>query len=128
MSETEWLFFGGDLVYYNAIGGGICAIVLAPVTISCLYYCIGFVPAFNKRPWLGYVVVAAVIACVHIRNALTVSTPAIELVAFAAQLPIHLMACRAFQKADNIFAPILTLSLANLLASGRIIVLMLTGG
>lgn len=127
MSETEWLFFSGDLVYYNPIGGLICAIVLAPVTVSCLYYCVGFVPAFNRKPWLGYAVVAAVISCVHIRNALSVSTPAIELVAFAAQLPIHLLACRAFQKADNIFAPVLTLSLANLLAAGRIIALMLAG-
>ena len=124
MSETEWLFFSGDLVYYNPLGGSICAIVLAPVTISCLYYCVGFVPAFNRKPWLGYVTVAAVISCVHIRNALSVSTPATELVAFAAQLPIHLLACRGLQKADNIFAPILTLSLANLLAAGRILLLL----
>lgn len=128
MSETEWLFFSGDLIYYNPIGGSICAIVLAPVTISCLYYCVGFVPAFNRRPWMGYAVVAMVIACVHIRNALTVSTPTTELVAFAAQLPIHLMACRAFRKADSIFAPIFTLSLANLLATGRILSWMFAGG
>ncbi|MBR4972783.1 MAG: hypothetical protein IKY59_07420 [Oscillospiraceae bacterium] len=127
MSETEWLFFSGDLVYYNPLGGGICAIVLAPVTISCLYYCVGFVPAFNRRPWLGYVTIAGMIACVHIRNSINVSTPATELVAFAAQLPIHLLACRAFRKADNIFAPILTLSLANLLAAGRIFLLLLGG-
>jgi hypothetical protein len=40
-----------------------------------------------------------------------------EIVAFAARLPFHLIACWAFRRSDNICVPILTLASVNLLSS-----------
>ncbi len=127
ISETQILYFPIDMIYFNPLMGVICAVVLSPIIISCLYYCVGFVPAFNKWPWLGYVVVSVLVGFFQIRNNVTSWDLATECIMFAAQLPIHLIACWAYRRANNICAPIFTLSLANLLACGRILWLIFTG-
>lgn len=121
ISETQILFFPIDMIYYNPIVGVICAVLLSPIIISCLYYCTGFVPAFNKWPWLGYVVVTVLVGFFQIRNNVTAWDLSTEIIMFAFQLPIHLIACWAYRRANNICAPIFTLSLANLLACGQIL-------
>ena len=127
ISETQILFFPIDMIYYNPLMGVICAVLLSPIIISCLYYCTGFVPAFNKWPWLGYVVVTVLVGFFQIRNNVTAWDFSTEIIMFAFQLPIHLIACWAYRRANNICAPIFTLSLANLLACGRLIILSLLG-
>ena len=49
------------------------------------------------------------------------------MILYFAQLPIHLIACWSYKKADSIFAPILVLTIANLLACVRLIILALLG-
>lgn len=127
ISETQILFFGIDLLYYNPLLGVLCAVVFSPIIISCLFYCVSFVPAFNKWPWLGYVAVSALVGFFQIRNNLTPWDLSTEIILFAFQLPVHLIACWAYRRANNICAPILALALANLLACGRILWLIFTG-
>ncbi len=127
ISETQILFFGIDFLYYNPLMAVICAAVCSPIIISCLFYCIGFVPAFNKWPLLGYVSVSVLVAFFQIRNNVTTWDLATECILFAVQLPIHLIACWAYRRANNICAPILTLFLANLLACGWMLWLLFVG-
>lgn len=117
VTEGQILLFASDMIYYNPIMGFLCGVAISPIVVSCLFYAIGFAPAFNKKPWLGYVVVTALLAFFHIGNDSTAFDTMTELVAFAFQLPFHLIACWSFRRSDNICVPIITLAATNLLAS-----------
>lgn len=127
LSETQIMLYSTDLTYSSPVLGFICMCLLSPVVISCAYYAIGFVPAFNVRPWLGYVVVALVLAVPHICNASTYWDSTEETVIYFAQLPIHLIACRAYHKTENVWTPICCVIFANLIACVRLLVLLLLG-
>lgn len=127
ITELDVLFYSTDLVYLLPVIGLISTVLLAPFAITCAYYAIGFAPAFNVRPWLGYVVVAVVTAIPHICNACTYWDPTVEAVLYVSQLPLHLLACRAYQKTENIWAPIACLMFANLVSFLRLLVLLLIG-
>lgn len=127
IAETNLLMFSTDLVYGRPVIGFICMVLFSPVVITCAFYATGFVPAFNVRPWLGYLVVAVVTAVPAICNASTYWDPVIEIVLYLSRLPIHMVACRAYQKTENIWAPILCLMIANLIACLRLLLLLLTG-
>lgn len=127
LSEMDIFLLSADIPYLNPIPGTIAMVLLTPLVCSCLYYSVAFVPAYNVRPWLGYLLVALFLAFPRMCNAVTQWDPATEMILYFAQLPIHLIACWSYKKADSIFAPILILTIANLLACGRIIVLSLLG-
>lgn len=127
ISETQILFFGMDMLYYNPLLGLLCAVILSPIIISCLFYSVSFVPVFNRWPWLGYVAVSVLVGFFQIRNNVTGWDISTEVILFVIQLPIHLIACWAYRRANNVCAPILTLALANLLACGRILWMIFIG-
>ena len=127
VSELQVLFLGIDMLYYNPLLGLLCAVVFSPVIISCLFYTVSFVPAFNKWPWLGYVAVAALVAFFQIGNNVTGWDVTTEIILFVIQLPVHIIACWAYRRANNICAPILTLALANLLACCRLLWMIFIG-
>ena len=116
ISEMEILYIGGDLVYYSPLASFLCAVVLAPLTVTCLFYCVSFAPAFRVRPWLGYVAVAVWLGFTHINNAVTYWDITMEIALFILQLPIHMIACWAYKKTNNVFSPMAVLTLTNLLA------------
>ena len=125
VSEMEVLFFGGELVFYNPLLSFICAVVLSPLSITCLFYCVSFVPAFRVRPWLGYLAVAVWIGFTHINNAVTSLDVFTEIGVFIPQLPIHIIACWSFRRTNNVWTPMVTLAFANLLAWAYLFVLFL---
>lgn len=127
LSEMDIFLLSADIAYLNPIPGTIAMVLLSPMICSCIYYSVAFVPAYNVRPWLGYLLVALLLAFPRCCNAFTHWDPATELVLYLAQLPIHLIACWSYQKADSIYAPILVLTITNLLACGRMIVMALLG-
>ncbi len=127
ITELDVLFYSTDLVYTKPLIGFISTVLLAPFAITCAFYAVGFVPAFNVRPWFGYVMVAVVTAIPHICNGFTYWDPTVEAILYASQLPIHLIACRAYQKTENIWTPIFCLILANLVAFLRLLILLLIG-
>ena len=127
LSEMDIFLLSSYIPYLNPIPGTIAMVLLSPLVCSCLYYSVAFAPAYNVRPWLGYLLVALMLAFPRLCNAFTHWDPAEEMALYFAQLPFHLIACWSYKKADSIYAPILVLTIANLLACGRLIVLALLG-
>lgn len=117
LSEMDVFVLCADVVLGNKLFGTLCMVLVVPLTTSCLYYAVGFVPAYNVRPWLGYLVTAAAVAFPRICNALTYWYPEEELVLYLAQLPVHLVACWSYKKMDSIWAPITSIAITNLISS-----------
>lgn len=116
VGEVDLLMFSLDFIYISPIVGSLVFVLLTPVTTTCLYYAMGFAPVCYKKPWLAYVVVALVLAIPRAINSLLFWSPAQEFAIYLGQLPIHLLACRAYQKSDTVWAPIFCLMTANLIA------------
>ena len=99
------------------IWGTLCIALLVPFAITGLFYAPGFAPVCKNKPWLAYLCVAFVIllpAAFYIfwrGNAVDVMT------LYILQLPIHLIACWSYQKTDSVWAPVVSLSIINLLTS-----------
>lgn len=117
LSEMDIFSLSSNVVLGNKIFGTLCMVLIVPVTTSCLYYAVGFVPAYNVRPWLGYLTLAAAVAFPRICNGMTHWDPATEMVLYVAQLPVHIIGCWAYKKMDTIWAPIVALAITNLIAS-----------
>lgn len=115
MAENNFLTYPMDIVLDTQIAGLLCVTVLTPVTISCLYYGSGFAPVCYERPWLAYLAVAGLLFIPRLINCMTYRwIVEMELLVYAVQLPLHFIACYAYQKTDSIWAPILILAALNL--------------
>lgn len=111
--EVDLFVLPCDVIEIYPLLGVLCMVVIAPVTISCLLYGSVFAPICYTRPVLAYLAMAAFLAFPRFCNAATYWDPATEWTLYFTQLPVHLLACRSYQKADSIWAPILTLSVVN---------------
>lgn len=114
LAEMNLFALPSDLIYVQPIWGVLCTTLLAPITIGCVYYATVFAPIANDHPKLAYVVMAVCLAIPRLCNALTYWDPMGELVMYVVQLPIHMVACRAYQKTDTVWAPIGVLAAVNL--------------
>lgn len=117
LSEMDVFMLSADVILHNKIFGTLCMILLVPVTTSCLYYAVGFVPAYNVRPWLGYLTLAAAVAFPRLCNGLTYWVLSEELILYLAQLPVHIVGCWAYRKMDSIWAPIVSIAITNLISA-----------
>lgn len=106
------------LLNLQPVFGTIALSVFAPISICALFYCLGFAPLCNIKPWLGYLGVAVITLIPPIINILWRGEAAYVLLGYLAKLPIHLLACWSYQKTDNVWTPLLSLAGANLLMSG----------
>ena len=88
-------------------------VLLAPFTIACLFYATVFAPLAYQKPWLGYVVMAGVLLLPKVANGMAYWNWGEEMVIYLVQLPIHMIACRIYQKTDTIWTPIIALMMAN---------------
>ena len=116
VSELELLLMPEDLVRANPVFGTLSLTVFTPLTISCLLYGLGFSPACNVHPVLGYAVVLAVLGLHRALNYYTVGTVELEQMMYAVQLPAHILACVAYHKTNTVLAPVLFHALINLLS------------
>ena len=121
--EMELFMYSGMLLDYRPILGTLGAILMGPVTISCLYYATVFAPLGNKKPTLAYIIMAFCIAIPRLCNALTYWFWQEELVLYLVQLPVHMLACRAYHKADTVWAPIAVLMMVNAVSSVALLIL-----
>lgn len=121
LTEVDLFLHPCDVVACYPLLGTLCMGFLAPVAISCLFYGAVFAPICYTRPALAYIVMALFLAFPRFCNAATFWDPATEWTLYFTQLPLHMIACRTYQKTDSIWAPILTLWIANLLSSGLIL-------
>lgn len=106
------------------IPGALCMVLLTPVAVSCMFYAIGFAPSACKRTWLGYVMVTFVFIIFHLFEYCWHLDFATVLTIFLLRLPVHLIACWSYQKTNTVWAPIVSLSVFNILASLAYIVVM----
>ncbi len=114
------------LIEIKPLFGTIALSVFSPISICTLFYCLGFAPICNKKPWLAYLCVAAITLIPPIINIIWRGDAALVLSGYLVQLPIHLIACWSYQKTDNVWTPIASLAITNLLTSIMLYVLMLS--
>ena len=121
LTEVDLFLLPCDVVAIYPLLGTLCMGFLAPVTIGCLYYGAVFAPICYTRPVLAYAAMALFLAFPRFCNAATFWDPATEWTLYFTQLPLHMIACWAYQKTDSIWAPILTHWIVNLLSCGLIL-------
>ena len=105
------------LIQLQPIFGTIALSVFAPISICALFYCLGFSPVCYKKPWLAYLCVAVITLIPPVIDILWRGEVAFVLNSYLVQLPIHLLACWSYQKTDNVWTPIVSLAVTNLLLS-----------
>ena len=96
------------------IWGTLCHTLVAPFTIAGLFYATGFAPFCCKKFWLGYLIVPIAVLIPLALDMNWRGGTEWMLQAYLMQLPIHLIACWSYQKADTIWAPITCLAIFNL--------------
>lgn len=105
------------LIELEPIFGTIALSVFTPFSICALFYCLGFAPICYQKSWLAYLCVAGITLIPPIVNILWRGDAWFVLGGYIVHLPIHLLACWSYQKTDNVWTPIATLAITNLLLS-----------
>ena len=105
------------LIELQPIIGAITLTVFAPISICALFYCFGFAPVCCRKPWLAYLCIAVITLIPPIINILWRGGAELVLSGYLIQLPIHLLLCWSYQKTDNVWTPLISLVVINLLAS-----------
>lgn len=90
--------------------------LLTPISICGLFYASAFSPVCYRYPKLAYPVVSLVILLPCLFNIFWRGNTFFVLITYAVQLPVHLFACWSYQKTDNIWTPIFSLTALNLLS------------
>ena len=106
-----------SLISFEPVFGTIALTVFAPISICALFYCLGFAPVCYRKPWLAYLCIVIITLIPPIINILWRGQEMQTLSIYLVQLPIHLLACWSYQKTDNVWTPIASLAITNLLAS-----------
>lgn len=122
--DLELLYYPLDVVGFSPLFGTIYYALFAPVSISCLFYACSFAPMSGEHPKLAYLVAAGVLLIPRLILMFYNWEPGPELMMWLFQLPVHMVACGAYQHTDNIWAPIAVHSIYNLLASVLILCMM----
>ena len=112
-------------VELQPIFGTVALSVFAPISICALFYCFGFAPVCYHKPWLAYLCVAAITLIPPVIDILWRGEAAFVLGGYLVQLPVHLLACWSYQKTDNVWTPMLSLAITNLIASILLPILLL---
>ena len=105
------------LISLKPILGTFILSVFAPISICCLYYCFAFAPICYKKPWLAYLCIPVITLIPSIIDILWRGEVNRVLSGYLVQLPIHLLMCWSYQKTDNVWTPLISLAVVNLLAS-----------
>lgn len=127
VSHSSLMIQPAMVVLQNPLFGTLCMVFVAPLLTSCLYYTVGFSPICVHRPVLAYVVGVLVASLPRLAGFLTMTMYDNELPVIIMQIPVHLIACWSYQKADTVWAPIVTHASANLIICICIMVLKATG-
>ncbi len=104
-------------VTLEPVFGTIALSVIVPINICALFYCLGFAPVCYKKPWLAYLCIIFLTLIPPVVNILWRGEAEFYLCVYLAHLPIHLLACWSYQKTDNVWTPLVSLWLMNLLTS-----------
>ena len=127
LCEVEQFVLSRNLILTYPLLGTVCMVVLTPITISCLYYGAVFAPICYTRPILAYLAMAVFLAFPRYCNASTYWDATEQMILYFTQLPLHLIACRAYQKSDSIWAPIAIHAIVNFFACALILLFAFLG-
>ena len=114
IKEMSVALTSGLLVKQQPIFGTICLSLFTPFAVVGLFYVSIFAPVCRRNRWLGYVVVTVLMAVPCALDILWRGQASLTILIFILQLPMHWIACWTYQKADTVWAPILTLAIFNL--------------
>ena len=115
--EKHVAITSGYLVDLQPVFGTICCSLFVPFSIVGLFYASGFAPVCRRSRWLGYVVVTLMLAVPCVLDILWRDQAELIIPFYALQLPMHWIACWTYQKADTVWAPVVTLAIFNLATS-----------
>jgi len=107
----------GLMVSAQPVFGTLCHVLLTPIAVVGLFYVPCFAPMCCRKTWLGYLVVTLALAIPSAFDILWRGEAQLQIPLFLLNLPIHLIACWSYQKADTVWAPLATLSVFNLITS-----------
>lgn len=107
----------GVMVKQLPVIGTLCNAVFAPISVTGLLYAAGFAPMCCRKTWLGYLVLPLVLLGPVIFEILWRGLSDYVIPTYLLHLPMHLIACWSYQKADTVWAPLATLSVFNLVTS-----------
>lgn len=105
------------LLELEPIFGAITLSLFTPFGICALFYCVGFAPVCCKKPWVAYLCIIVITLIPSIIDILWRGDAELVMSAYFANLPVHLIACWSYQKTDNVWTPIISLSVTNLTTS-----------
>ena len=106
------------------IFGTIALSLFTPISICVLLYCLGFAPICNNKPWLAYLCIAVITLIPPVIDIIWRGEEFFMISGYFVRLPIHLLACWSYQKTDNVWTPIATLAVTNLLSSIALSIIM----
>ena len=107
----------GVMVEQLPVIGTLCNAVFTPISVTGLIYAAGFAPMCCRRTWLGYLTLPLVLLGPVVFEIMWRGLSDYVIPTYLLQLPMHYIACWAYQKADTVWAPVTTLALFNLLVS-----------
>ena len=126
LTEKNFVTYPLNMLMTNPALTFLCMAVFTPVSISCLYYGSCFAQVCYRNPWLAYPAVAALLFLPRLINCFTFRwINEMELILYLTQLPLHLIACYAYQRTESIWSPILIHSVVNVLGCAAMWMLMI---
>ena len=114
-TETDLRYYSTSFIAEQPLWGILCVVLMTPVTTACLLYASVFAPISNSRPVLAYVVMTVAFLLIRLAMAFAFWSIEEEVAIFLVQLPIHLVACWAYQQTDTVWAPIAIHTVSNIL-------------
>ena len=107
----------GLLVSSQPVFGTLCHVLITPIAVVGLFYVPAFAPMCCRKTWLGYLMVIIALAIPTAFDILWRGQVELDIPLFLLNLPMHLVACWTYQKADTVWAPLATLAIFNLVTS-----------
>ncbi len=128
MTGIELMLLPGQFILYGGIFAMLILVILGPITTACMYYATVFAPlcAAGHR-FAAYLAVAALTAVPRFVTYFAVWGGWKEIPLYLVQLPIHLLACWSYQKADTIWAPIFTHAAVNVICCAVVYAMKVLG-
>lgn len=115
--ELELLMFPSQALESLPLVAALSITLAAPVATCCMIYAVCFAPGCcSKKPWVGYLALALLVALPRVLCTSFVIDAANLWSLYFAQLPIHLICCWAFQKTDTVLVPVGILTGVNLVS------------
>jgi len=114
-NESDLLFYSTAVIEAQPLWGTLCMALLTPFTVSCLLYVCVFAGIGTSRTWLAYLLMAGSLLLIRLSMAFCLWPLEEEIAIYIVQLPVHMLACWAYQRTDTVWTPIFLHLFSNLI-------------